>query len=189
MLEVDFTAFVDERQLARGSLAEVLLAAKAWLDSGKPGQLLVFSDKTGRHRDYDFRGSAEEVVARATPQAVRPGPGRPRLGIVSREVSLLPAHWAWLEQQPNGISATLRRLVDAEMKRNPALQDARRARDACHRFISTMAGDRRGFEEAARALSRGDRAAFDARIRAWPADIRRYARDLAAPWFQSKVSA
>lgn len=186
MTEENFTAFVDDRRLARGALADVLIAAKTWLETGGPGQLLVFSDTTGRHRDYDFRGSANEVIARAAPIGVRHGPGRPKLGVVSREVSLLPAHWAWLETQPNGISAALRRLVDAEMRRSPTLQDARRARDACHRFISTMAGDRRGFEEAARALSRGDKTAFVARVRIWPADIARHARDLAAPWFQSK---
>ena len=186
MIAESFTAFVDARRLAHGGLADVLVAAQSWLETGKPGQLLVFSDATGRHRDYDFRGSPREVLERASPAGERRRPGRPKLGIVSREVSLLPAHWAWLEQQPNGTSAALRRLVDAEMKRNPALQEARRARDACQRFISTMAGDCLGFEEAARALSRGQKAVFNARIKAWPTDVAGHARELAAPWFHSR---
>ena len=111
MIAESFTAFVDARRLAHGGLADVLVAAQSWLETGKPGQLLVFSDATGRHRDYDFRGSPREVLERASPAGERRRPGRPKLGIVSREVSLLPAHWAWLEQQPNGTSAALRRLA------------------------------------------------------------------------------
>ena len=39
-------------------------------------------------------------------------PGRPKLGVVAREVTLLPRHWAWLNAQPGGASVALRRLVD-----------------------------------------------------------------------------
>ena len=48
------------------------------------------------------------------------GPGRPKLGVVAREVTLLPAHWTWLANQPGGASVALRRLVDAARRDPPA---------------------------------------------------------------------
>ena len=40
------------------------------------------------------------------------GPGRPKLGVVAREVTLLPRHWEWLAKQHGGASVTLRKLID-----------------------------------------------------------------------------
>jgi hypothetical protein len=111
-------------------------------------------------------------VARATPPRRQAGAGRPKLGIVSREVSLLPRHWDWLERQPTSISAALRRLVDEARRREPGKQRARAARAAASRFMSAMAGDRPGYEEASRALFAGDEARFLDLIRRWPPDVR-----------------
>ncbi|HEX2675004.1 MAG TPA: DUF2239 family protein, partial [Polyangiales bacterium] len=107
------------------------------------------------------------------------GPGRPKLGVISREVSLLPKHWDYLEAEPNGISAALRRLVEAAMKRNSGTQRARLALEATGRFMTTMAGDLPGFEEALRALYAKDHEAFEARIRKWPKDIRKQLQRMA----------
>jgi len=96
----------------------------------------------------------------------------PRLGVVSREVSLLPRHWDWLEQQPNGISAALRRLLDEARKRAPGEERARLAREAAGRFMTAMAGNLPGYEEAARALFAKDHERFTQRIAAWPEDVR-----------------
>jgi hypothetical protein len=123
---------------------------------------------------------AGAVDAGAADAAPRSGPGRPRLGVVSREVTLLPRHWEWLEQQPNGISAALRRLVEEARRREPGPERARRAREAAGRFMTVMAGDRPGYEEASRALYARDRRRLAALIRRWPADVRAHVQRLVA---------
>jgi hypothetical protein len=168
--EPRYTAFAGDRLLASGARREVLLAVKARHDAGGE-PVLVFEDATGRQIDFDLRGTPEQVVARAE-AAPRAGPGRPKLGVVSREVSLLPRHWEWLEQQPSGSSAALRRLVDEARKREPDRERARRVREAAGRFMWAMAGDLPGFEEASRALYAGDAKRLRAQVRGWPKDVR-----------------
>lgn len=177
-----WAAFAGDRLVAAGPPRDVLVRAKERVDRGKGDDLLLFDDD-GRQFDVSFDGSADEVVARALPPPPAAGRGRPKLGVVSREVSLLPRHWDWLERQPNGISAALRRLIDDARKREPDEQSARRAREAAHRFMTTMAGDRPGYEEALRALYARDREAFDRRIKRWPADVREHVERLASPSF------
>jgi hypothetical protein len=169
-----YSAFAGPRLVASGPLEEVLTGIKAWLDRKERATLLVFDDLTGRAVDFDLRGTLQQVLARALPPEGAPRPGRPRLGVVGREVSLLPRHWEWLEQQPNGISAALRRLVDEARKREPGRQRARAVRDAASRFMTAMAGDLPGFEEATRALFAGDERGVERLVRGWPADVRRY---------------
>ena len=169
-----YTAFVDNRRLAAGPVPELLTHLKAWVDRDAPGRLLVFDDESGRQVEFDLSGSLEEVVARAAPPAAAAKPGRPRLGVTSREVSLLPRHWEWLEAQPNGISAALRRLVDEARKHEPAQQRARALREAASRFMTAMAGDLPGYEEASRALFAGDEPGFVRHVRGWPADVRKH---------------
>lgn len=171
-----YTAFAGTRLLASGPRRAVLLAVKAHHDAGGD-RVIVFDDDTGRQVDFDLRGTPEEVLARAEPH--RAGPGRPKLGVVCREVSLLPRHWEWLEQQPNGISAALRRLVDDARKREPDRARARKVRDAAARFMWTMAGNLPGFEEASRALYAGDTGRLRKLTRSWPADVRAHAVALA----------
>jgi hypothetical protein len=163
-----YTAFEGDRCIAEGPLKEVLLALKARA-GGAPA--LVFEDRTGKQVDFDLRGTTEEVLARALPPA---GPGRPRLGVVAREVTLLPRHWDWLEAQPSGASAALRRLVEEASRREPGEQEARRMVDATSRVMTALAGDRPGYEEASRALFARDGRRFAAIIRPWPAEVRRY---------------
>ena len=175
-----YTAFVDACQLVRGELREVLTTIKRWQEQdGQRHGLLVFDDESGAQVEFDLRGSIEEALERELPPtARRPGPGRPKLGVVSREVSLLPRHWEWLEQQPNGISAALRRLVDAESKREPEAGQRRRAREAASKFMWAMAGNLPQFEEASRALFRDDAEGFRALTKAWPADVRSHVERL-----------
>jgi hypothetical protein len=169
-----YAAFAGDRMVASGALDTVLTRAKARVDREGEHGLLIFDDRTGRQIEFDFRGSLEQVLARELPAPESAGPGRPKLGVVSREVSLLPRHWAWLEEQPNGISAALRRLVDEASKRAPDKQAARRARDAAGRFMDAMAGNRPNYEEASRALYAGDRERLERLIRGWPKDIRKH---------------
>jgi len=95
--------------------------------------------------------------------------------VVAREVTLLPRHWQWLAAQPGGASAALRRLVE-QARRSPT--DARVARDSVYRFLADQCGDRPGFEEALRALYRGETERFQEIIADWPQDVRGYAEDL-----------
>jgi len=167
-----YSAFSEDRLIAFGALAEVLSAAKAYIDTSEARQLLIFEDRSGRQVDFDFTGSLEEVLTRALPPPERAGPGRPKLGVVSREVSLLPRHWEWLEAQPQGISAGLRRLVEEARKQNPAEQRARKGREALNKFMTAIAGNRPNYEEATRALFAADHARFEQLIDDWPEDIR-----------------
>ena len=166
------TAFLGERCIAAGTLVEAVTAIKAQTENGEG--VLVFDDLTAKVIDLDLRGS---MVRRFTP--ARP-PGRPKLGVVPREVTLLPRHWAWLSEQPGGASVALRKLVEAARKADDKA-DARMAQAAAYRFMSAMAGDKPGFEEATRALFAKDAVKFLDRTETWPADIRDYASKLAGP--------
>ena len=148
-----------------------MTSVKQYLDSNDE-RVLIFEDDSGRQVDFNFSGSLDDVLERERASSTRNRPGRPKLGVVGREVSLLPRHWEWLEEQPNGISAAIRRLVDEARKREPGAQRARRLRDAISRFLWAMAGDFPNFEEAARALHAGDDARVAELTRDWPADVR-----------------
>jgi uncharacterized protein len=186
-----FTAFEGQRRLAAGALADVALAVKRTESQRTAGPILIFSDATGREIDLDLRGDAEAVLARlpkpapavATTEAETPseprGRGRPKLGVVAREVTLLPRHWEWLNAQPGGASVALRKLVEQARRGNRDAERHRAARDAAYHFMSAMAGNLPGFEEASRALFAEDRRSFARLIAAWPADIRDHVVKLA----------
>jgi len=183
-----FTAFAGLQWLASGSLAEVAIAVLKASKSRAAEPILIFDDANGRTVDLDLRGTAQDVVARlpqpapdsALPAAAEPrGRGRPRLGVVAREVTLLPRHWEWLGTQPGGASVALRKLVEEARRSSGERDRSRAARDAAYHFMSTMAGNLPGFEEAARALFADDRRRFAGLIAGWPADIRDHIVSLA----------
>ncbi|TSC25211.1 DUF2239 family protein [Corallococcus sp. Z5C101001] len=189
-----WTAFAGQRLIASGSPAEVVAAARRALDAGTTEALLLFDDATGRTVDFHLRGSLEDVLARLRPtpdpaaDATEPrGPGRPKLGVVAREVTLLPRHWEWLSQQPGGASVALRKLVEAARANSGDADRVRQAQAATDRFMTTMAGNAPGYEEAARALYASDRTRFNKWTRAWSDDIRDCARRLAAPVFAKEA--
>ncbi len=187
-----YTAFAGPRRIASGALGSVAVQTKAALDEGEEAPILILDDETGRVVEIDFRGTAGDVVKRlehatgtgAEIQGPR-GPGRPKLGVVAREVTLLPRHWEWLNAQPGGASVALRRLVEEARRGNEAKDRVRQAREALYRFMSTLAGDEAGFEEASRALFAGDRKLFMRLIQLWPKDIRSHAASLADAAFAS----
>jgi hypothetical protein len=179
------TAFIGQQRLASGPLAEVALAVMKASRSAAETSILIFDDANGRPLDLDLRGSERDVVARLPQPASDPaisaedlsvpeprGRGRPRLGVVAREVTLLPRHWEWLGQQPGGASVALRKLVEAARRTSGDLDRSRATRDAAYHFMSTMAGNLPGFEEASRALFADDRRRFVELIAGWPGDIR-----------------
>jgi uncharacterized protein len=182
-MTAQFTAFEGPRRLATGALADVALAVKRAEQSGADEPILIFSNATGRAIDLDLRGDAEAVLARlaksapadtaaeASAQVEPRGRGRPRLGVVAREVTLLPRHWEWLNAQPGGASVALRKLVEQARRSNGDAERQRAARDAAYHFMSAMAGNLPGFEEASRAMFAGDQSKFTRLIATWPADI------------------
>jgi len=206
------TAFHGANRIASGELEHVARETKALIDTGQTSLVLVFDDATSAPIDIDFRGTLEDVLRRVSALTEGPGngdrqqgqadppgngdrqtgqgeaprrPGRPRLGVVAREVTLLPRHWEWLNSQPGGASVAIRRLVEHARRANAGKDRVRQAQEAAYRFMSAMAGDRPGFEEAARALFAGKRERFEEETASWPVDIRDHARVLASAAFEN----
>lgn len=191
--QVSCTAFDGTRQIASGPLAEVVSATKQAIDAGAAGPVLIFDDRSGRQVEIDFRGPAEQVLGRLRTfeKAEEParGPGRPKLGVVAREVTLLPRHWEWLATQSGGASATLRRLVEEARRQSHGRDHARVAGEAVDRFMLAMTGNLPGHEEASRAFWRKEYARFSELTAMWPADVREHVRRLVAKaWDDNHVS-
>lgn len=188
----NFTAFIGTRMVESGPLKEVALAVKQRLRQDPTVTPLVFDDATARVVDLDLRGSDEAIVQRLDEHPIHGAkaqarvPGRPKLGVVAREVTLLPRHWDWLNSQPGGASVALRRLVDDARHASPVADRVRRARDVTYRFMTAVAGNQPGYEEAIRALFAGDGARYDALIAGWPVDVRFYASKLSLDAFEEE---
>lgn len=195
-----YTGFDGHRRVTTGALADVALAIKHAAEAGQPGPLLIFDDASGRSIDVNLQGSNAAVRARlanvesaasdandADPAADAPpepesprGRGRPKLGVVPREVTLLPRHWDWLATQPGGASVALRKLVEQARRSHDADDRRRRAHERAYHFMSALAGDLPGYEEATRALFADDQARLRVLIAYWPEDVREHALMLAA---------
>ena len=178
------TAFEGAEIIASGALAHVAEQVKRVLDRGERAPVLIFDDQTSELIEVDFRGTWADVAAKlpGALDAAR-GPGRPKLGVVAREVTLLPRHWEWLSSQPGGASVALRKLVEEARRANAGRDRIRQAQEAAYRFLSALAGNLPGFEEACRALFAGDSARFNSQTQAWPPGVRNHARELAARTF------
>lgn len=183
-----YTAFDGQRILISGRLEEVAIQVRKRLKAQPSASILIFSDTTGKLMDLDLRGSESEMLERlkifvspAKEVNSSSGPGRPKLGVVAREVSLLPRHWEWLSTQSGGASATLRRLVEEAKKSTSGTERMKNAQERTHKFMSALAGDLPNYEEALRALYAKDKGKFQSLTKEWPTDIRQYARSLATP--------
>ena len=191
-------AFEGFARIASGELSTVALKTKEVVDRGGKAPILIFDDDTGDLIEVDFRGTAEDVLNRLAktsseiasvvvppdPESESPrGPGRPKLGVVAREVTLLPRHWDWLNGQPGGASVALRKLAEEARRGTEAKDRLRRSQEAAYRFLSAMAGNLPDFEEATRAFFAGNRERFDESVESWPADVRDHAKKLAARAF------
>lgn len=196
MTKTDFycTAFLGMGVVASGSLQHVVSTVKEALGDRDLIQLFIFDDTTGKQIDVDFRGKTEDVLKRLGEQfgdlpdteASQLPPrriGRPKLGVVSGEVTLLPRHWEWLKSQPGGASVTLRKLVDEARHAGGEQSKIRESQEATHYFMTAMAGNFPQYEEALRALYAGDLDHFYHFIDDWAPDIRNYIKRLAANAF------
>ncbi|MCD0501645.1 DUF2239 family protein [Bordetella petrii] len=187
-LSITCTAFDGHRRIASGALPAVTLAVRQALQSNAAGPVLIYDDTTGRLVDIDLRGDSggtpyappapSDVASVDAVPGVR-GRGRPKLGVVSREVTLLPRHWEWLASQPGGASVALRKLVEDARHTHEAADRLRQRQEAAYHFMSSIGGDLPGFEEAARALFAHDQARFAQQVASWPADVREHATRLA----------
>jgi len=190
-----YTTFDGHRRIATGSLQANALAAKKALEGKSAGPVLIFDDVTGRCVDMDIRGTDKDVAARfataahaeAAPddqdkalEASSPrGRGRPKLGVVPREVTLLPRHWDWLATQPGGASVILRKLVEEARRASAGKDERRMAHERAYRFMQAIGGDLPGFEEATRALFANNALRLNEILAAWPRDVRNHAMRLA----------
>lgn len=188
-------AFRGDSRIAEGELRAIAQLTKPLLEQGDTS-LLIFDAKTSHLIEFDTRGSIDEVLARLPePQAamsepepepeVARGPGRPKLGVVAREVTLLPRHWEWLAEQRGGASVALRRLVDEARRANKDKDRIRHAQESVYRFVAALAENKPNYEEVARALFAGDAEKFTAWTADWPVDVRDHARRLAVAAFDS----
>lgn len=190
----DWIAFAHSKRIARGPAAEVAAKVKAFADQNEAVPVWLFDALTSQPVELDLRGSVADVLGRMPEQRSPPdpmtqprhaepaspikGPGRPKLGVIAREVTLLPRHWDWLAAQPGGASVSLRKLVEQALRAGKEQDHIRMARDAAYRFMSAMAGNEAGFEEATRALFAGKLDQVRQNMATWPADVREHALSL-----------
>jgi hypothetical protein len=178
--ESTLTVFAGFRRIASGPRSQVIAQLRKKGVRHDDATPFVFDDSTGERLDLDLRDDAPATDATPSDELATRSVGRPKLGVVAREVTLLPRHWEWLARQPGGASVALRRLVD-EARHVHADRDAlRAAREATYRFMTAIAGDLPGFEEATRALFAGEHARFDELVASWPEDLRAHLGKLAA---------
>jgi uncharacterized protein len=178
-------AFVGDTLLAAGRLDEVVMLAKHAFDQNTATSSWVFDAMTSARIDVDLGGTIDQVRARL-PQAAHPivrGPGRPKLGVVAREVTLLPRHWEWLATQPGGASVALRKLVEQARKTGSSTDDLRKGQEAVYKFMTALGGDYVGYEDATRTLFAGNKTDFLNLIETWPTDVRTHLTHLAAAAF------
>lgn len=182
------TAFGGTKKIASGDVMDVALKVKKFLTNDAKVQILIFDNVTSDQIEIDFRGTAENVARRLESLLVsvddkdeyrKSGPGRPKLGVSAKEVTLLPDHWEWLARQAGGASATLRRLVEEAKKKNHGKDLIRQAQESTHKFMTAMAGDLPHYEEALRALYAGDAKMFAKKVADWPRDVKAHALGLA----------
>jgi hypothetical protein len=195
-------AFARHKRIALGEPSEAAARVKSFVDGHPDVPVVVLDASSSQPVDLDLRGSLATILKRlpkpspgdsapsALPTEVASrGPGRPKLGVVAREVTLLPRHWDWLGAQPGGASVALRKLVERS-QRASAEQDRRReATESAYRFMHALAGDEAGFEEASRALFAGNLERLTDEVAKWPRDVRAHLLELAARAFAVPADA
>ena len=194
-------AFDGMRRITSGPLAEIAAKVKECADANPLARILIFNAETSEPVEIDCRGSLADVMGRITltasavsrpdeaPLSSPAGRGRPKLGVVAREVTLLPRHWEWLSAQPGGASVALRKLVEQARRTSSSADRIRQSQNAANRFMTALAGDLEGYEEASRALFAADRQRFEALLATWPDDVRAHLLQLAKPAFPDEGDA
>lgn len=197
MSSQNLTVFSEEKCFASGDLATVI---DALLPLSKISTYLIFNDHTGKAIEIDLRGTTQEIYARTLKtypnlkdhvissapdieikdETAPRGRGRPKLGVVAKEITLLPRHWEWLAEQSSGASAAIRRLVDEARKQHTRRDAAKKAHERTYQFMMAVAGNLPLYEEALRALFANDTKALATCIAGWPSDTRNYIEKLSS---------
>lgn len=203
LTQTQYTAFEGSQRIAAGDLMKVAVMVKEYFKDNLVVGVLVFEDTSSRLVDVDFRGTTDDVLNRIAqtnggqeaaavslePETETPrGPGRPKLGVVAREITLLPRHWDWLNTQTGGASVALRKLVEEARRASIGKDRIRLAQEASYRFMSAAISNEANFEEVARALFAGNRSRFNELVEAWPVDLRDYLKRLANGAFQDALN-
>ncbi|AXI04254.1 DUF2239 family protein [Aquirhabdus parva] len=182
-----YTVFNHQRRIATGELVQIASQVQHVMTTDPQAQILAFADDTGIQTDVNWFDVPKPLEPSAVAQVSEAEPprkaGRPKLGVVAREITLLPRHWEWLNQQSGGASVALRKLVEDARRANEGKDRIKRAQEATYRVMTAMAGNEVGFEEALRALYAGNQVQFKQIVQAWPVDIQTYLNQLAVNVF------
>ncbi len=169
-----YTSFAGHKHLATGDLKTLLTDTYAFIKQHGEEGILIIDNQSGRQLDFNFHGSLEDLLSTALPPEPKKGPGRPRLGVVNGEISLLPRHWEWLQRQPQSASGTIRRLIETAIKNTSPEEKVKETVDAAGKFLWIIGGNLPDFEEASRAIYAQKWHILDAVTAAWPEDIRNH---------------
>jgi hypothetical protein len=180
--DITCTAFLGTRMVASGSLPSVISMVKETMEEKELLQLLVFDDSTGKQIDVEFRGKTDDLAADESPRRA----GRPKLGVVSGEITLLPRHWEWLKDQPGGASVTLRKLIDEARRAGEEQGKIRASQESVYHFMTAVAGNFPHYEEALRELYSGDADRFYDSMEEWAPDIKSHIKKLALDAFPNR---
>lgn len=165
-----YTAFRGDTRIITDSLFNVALA----LQKQSEMNVLVFNDQTGQQIDLDLSGSEDDLKQRYTEVEYVKKVGRPKLGVISREITLQQKHWNWLDQQSSSASAVIRKLIDKELNDPSSESNIMLAKQAIDHFMLAMLGNMPNYEEATRALYQGNKSHFLALIHNYPKDLKVY---------------
>ncbi|MEZ4820468.1 MAG: DUF2239 family protein [Bdellovibrionota bacterium] len=186
MTKQSYTIFDQNQIIAQGTLPEVIWSAREKLNQKKASSILIFCDQTGNTMNFTLDASKDAIEKQLVPYTKiiesnvqdTKSVGRPKLGVVSREVSLLPRHWEYLASQSGGASASIRRLVEQSQKNQAQSLDIKQQQERCYRVMTTIAGNLDGYEEALRALYKQQKDLFAKHTRSWPKDVKKYLKTL-----------
>lgn len=165
-----YLAIYEQKFIARGDLNEIIHQVKLIDQNIEP---IVIEADNCKRIELNWHGDAQSVIDNLPGSVAQPGRkrGRPKLGVISKEVTLLPRHWEWLAMQRGGASVTLRKLVDQAQK-NLSVEDIICIKQQqLDKFMMLFLGDSPGFEEASRALYRNSKVSFKQAITTWPEEI------------------
>jgi uncharacterized protein len=169
----DYVAIHEQKFIAQGSLEEIVHQVKLIDSTIEP---FVIETQSCKRIELNWHGNAQTVVDNlpGQPSQATTKRGRPKLGVISKEVTLLPRHWEWLRSQPGGASVTLRKLVEHAQKNVSVEELITMKQQLLDGFMLLIMGDSPGFEEASRSLYRNSKISFKKAIDTWPDEIKNF---------------
>ncbi|MEG2510573.1 MAG: DUF2239 family protein [Chryseobacterium sp.] len=91
----NYNAFSDNIFLVSGQLIELAMKIKGISETAE--NILILNDQTGQQVNLNLSGSTQDIQQRyAEPKTVKKVE-RPKLTVISREITLQKKHWDWLD--------------------------------------------------------------------------------------------